>query len=106
MQNEILKEVLKNFGEWKINETKVKDIPFLNDIMNFVIDKARTGSTQIDVLVIRRLTRNWNTERDKIGDEWQWCLEHKFELEAKMKYELKEQLQKKIFELEDIIEGL
>ena len=68
--------------------------------------KTQVGKSQVDTQVMRRLAKKWNTERDRIWDEWQWCLEHKLELEAKMKYELKEQLERKIFELEDIIEGV
>jgi len=68
--------------------------------------KNRSNSLPVDTVVISRLLKEWNTEMNKMWDEYQWCLDHKFKLEAEVKFQLKEQLRRKIHELEKAVKGL
>jgi len=67
-------------------------------------EKTPEQGGQVNEIVIRRLVKKWHTEMNKIWDEWQWYLNHRFPLDAQLKYELKEQLRRKISELENTIE--
>ncbi len=37
---DIFDAVIEQFGEWEVDGVRVKDFPFLNDIVDFIIDKV------------------------------------------------------------------
>ena len=40
INEEILNDVLKQFGQWEIDNVKVKNMPFISDIVYYVINRT------------------------------------------------------------------
>ena len=87
----------KRYDVWNGSETRDDEFTVMKDMIS---DAVHSENRVISLIA------SWNKELEKLWDQRDFCSEHNFNLEAEKFNSMRELLRRKIYELENTVNGI